>query len=157
MIALEKIAEQLKNHKADGIFDVEIHPDGYVRSQLENRVDPGQPYTLTVQPVAEEHTLRICIPLVTAEQQDIPIPGVSASANISLGGGDLKVDSKSGISFELNHIYQEDDGSDLSPDLLRQLIDGMLRDFRQVETLLLQGQQLVESFMKITPTMFSGF
>ena len=157
MNALEKIAEQLKNRKADGIFDVEIHPDGNIHSQLENRVDPSQPYTLTVHPVSEEHTLRICIPLVTAEQQDIPIPDVSASANISLAGGELKVDSKSGISFELNHIYQEDDGSDLSPDLFGKLIDGMFKDFRQIETLLLQGQQLVESFMKITPTMFSGF
>jgi len=157
MTTLEKIAEKLKNRSGEGIFNVKTNPDGYVRSQLENRVDPSQPYTLTVLLVAQEHTLRICIPLVTAERQDIPIPGLLASANISLAGGDLKVDSKTGISFELNHIYQEDDGSDLLPDLFGQLIDGMLTDFRQVETLLLQGQQLVESCMKITPTMFSGF
>lgn len=157
MNTLKKIVDELKSRKADGIFDVVINADDCICSHLENRVYPSQPYTLTVQPVPDEHTLRISIPLISVEQQDIPIPDVSACANISLSGGDLKVDSKTGVSFELNHIYQEDDGSDLSPDLLGELMDGMLKDFRQVETLLLQGQQFIESLMKITPPIFPGF
>lgn len=149
MIASEKIAEQLKNRKGNGIFDVEIDSDGYVRCQFENRIDPSQPYTLTVHPFAQERTLRIRIPLITLGPQDSPIPGLSFSTAISLINGVLRADSQSGISFELDHICQYDDGNDLSAELFGQLIDGMLTDFRQIETLTLHGQGMIEALMQI--------
>ena len=152
MTTLEKIAEVMKSQKGNGVFQVEVRPEGYIYSQLENRVDPSQPYTLTVHLLPKERTLQIRIPLINAEQQDIPIPRVSASATISLAGGNLKVDSKTGVSFELDYIYQDNDGNDLLPELFEQLIERMFADFRQFEMLILQGQRMFETLMQIVPT-----
>lgn len=155
MISAEAILEVVSYpQKEHGISHTEMRPEGSIVSRLENRIDPNQTYNLMVHLLAEEHTLRIQIPLIGAEEQVIPISSVSANANISLAGGDLKVDSETGVSFEVNHIYKGDDAYDISPDLLRQLIEDFLRDFRQVETLIMQGRQLVDSFMKIVPPLY---
>ena len=153
MFNLEQTAEVLKGQKDLGIFDVQINPNGYVSSQLENRADPNRPYSLTVRPLDGQRTLKIRISVITLAEYDNPIPGVIASAAVSLGKGELRIDSEKGISFEVSHICPDGDDGDLSPEVVEQLIDGLVRNFRQFEILAMQGQGLVETLMKISSPM----
>jgi len=154
MITREQIAEVLRNRKGeDGISEVKIDPDGSVLAKLENRFGRNQPYTLTVHPIVEDRTLRIRIPLVAGERQGSGIPGVLASANICLAGGRLAIDSKNGIAFEVNHVCQGDGDNDLSAELLGQLLDAMVRDFRRIEMLILYAQRLAQASQDIVSTM----
>jgi hypothetical protein len=155
MLGLKTIAEELKNRKVNGIFDVEIAPDGYINAKLENRVDPSQPYTLTVHPIAIGSRLRVSIPLISAGPQEALFAGISISSTISLANGTLKADLKSGVTFELDHICQDDDGNDISSESFGRLIDGMLADFRRIETFILQGQNMVEVLMQIASNQSS--
>ena len=103
MIASEKIAEVLKGQEANGIFLVEINPEVYVCSQLKIRIEPSEPFTLTVRPIAEERTLRINISMIMSDLPDCSVLGVSSSSTISFGNKCLTVSSEKGIVFELNH------------------------------------------------------
>jgi hypothetical protein len=153
MITREQIAEVLRNRKEeDGISEVKIDPEGDVLAKLENRFELSQPHMLTVHLFVEERELRIRIPLVTGERQDNAIPGVLASARICLAGGRLMIDSKNGITFEVNHVI-DDDENNRSAELLGQLLDAMVRDFRRIEMLILYAKRLAQVSQDIVSTM----
>ena len=154
MITREQIAEVLRNRKEeDGISEVKIDPEGDVLAKLENRFEPSQPHTLTtVHLFVEERELRIRIPLVTGERQDSGIPGVLASARICLAGGRLMIDSKNGITFAVNHVIGDDENN-RSAELLGQLLDAMVRDFRRIEMLILYAKRLAQVSQDIVSTM----
>ena len=157
MITPEKVAEVMKGQEGNGIFQVEVNPEGYVHSQLENRIEPSQPYTLTVHPIVQERTLRINISMIMSGLPDRSALGVSASSTISFRNKCLTVDTEKGIVFELNHICQDADGNAPSPGEFGQLLDEMVRFFRQIETLVLHMQGLIKTFMAMVPSISQEF
>ena len=157
MIALEKITEVLRGQEANGIFQVEINPEGYVCSQLENRIEPIHPFTLTVRPIAEERTLRINISMIMSDLPDCSVLGVSSSSTISFGNKCLTVSTKKGIVFELNHVCRDGDDNAPSTQEFEQLLDGMVKFFRQIEMLLLHTKGLTETFMAMLPSISQEF
>ena len=157
MITPEKVAEVLKGQEGNGIFQVEVNPEGYVHSQLENRIEPSQPYTLMVHPIAQERTLRIGISMIMSDLPDYSALGVSASSTISFGNKHLTADTEKGMVFELNHLCQDGDDNAPSPEELGQLLDGMVKFFRQIETLMLHTKGLVETIMGMMPPILQEF
>ena len=157
MIASEKIAEVLKGQEANGIFHVEINPEGYVCSQLKSRIEPSDPFTLTVLPIAEERTLRINISMIMSGLPDCSVLGVSSSSTISFGNKCLTVSTEKGIVFELNHVCRDGDDNAPSTQEFEQLLDGMVKFFRQIEMLLLHTKGLTETFMAMLPSISQEF
>ena len=157
MITSEKIVEVLKGQEANGIFQVEINPEGYVCSQLENRIEPSHPFTLTVHPITQKRTLRINISMNMADLPDYSVLGVSSNSTISFGNKCLTVSTEKGIVFELSHICQDGDDNAPSPQEFGRLLDETVKFFRQVEMLLLHTKGLTETFMAMLPSISQAF
>jgi hypothetical protein len=103
MMTLEQTIEILKE-RPEELGEIRAHPEGYLRTDLANTVNPAQPYTLIVHPIEEQQVLRVCVlGLGTAQRSGSFLP-VLARMNSQLSVGCIGTDEDDDISYRINHV-----------------------------------------------------
>jgi len=159
MITVEQIIEIMSScPKEKGISEIEIGADGDTVSRLENRIDPEQPYHLTVRPLEEAQTLCIDVFPLLNIRKDSDIYRKLILLNLGLGCGCLCSNPSDGrLIFKIEHFCEDDEGPSL--ELLVRLLSVCLRDVRFIKQILLfenmlDGGLTQESAEQFVKTLF---
>jgi len=155
MTKLEQITEQLRTKKASGIFDIETTADGSICTKLENRVRPAEPYTVTIQPIVGRSTLKVSVAVVTDVPQAGLFAGLPIRSSLSFGNITLKTDFQEGVTFEADCPCRDGEGRDYSAVQLAESVEQVVADFRRVEELIMQLENMAKSVVKLAPGLMS--
>ncbi|MCK4784843.1 MAG: hypothetical protein KAV87_13910 [Desulfobacteraceae bacterium] len=162
MITPEEIVEVLSEcPKENGISEIEIGAVGDIVSRLENRIDPEQPYHLTVRLLEEAQTLCIYVFPLLNIRKDSDIYRKLILLNLGLGCGCLCSNPSDGrLLFKIEHFCEDEEGP--SQEFFVRLCFECLRDVRVIEQFLLfenmvdsgltqeSAEQLVKTLFRVT-------
>lgn len=135
MIKPEHITQILERY-TECISEIETDAEGFVRARFVNKIDPGQPYRLVVDPI--ELVLKVWICPIMKIRHDSQVLRDLTRANINLKCGCVGVDRDGRVTFQLNHVCAGNDGEP-SPELIKRLLDDSIETVRYIEKVVLFG------------------
>jgi hypothetical protein len=109
--------------RIDGVGDIEICENEFVRASFSNRLNPKQPHILIVHPIDAELVLRVRVLQLAKVQAGSELPRLVAHENYGLALGKVGISSGDGeLMFEINHPCRNGDSEDPSPEVFARLV-----------------------------------
>lgn len=110
--------------KQDGVKDVEVCKDQYLRARFANRINPAEPHDLIVHPMEDRLALKILVPSITkVRSANSELFRVLQDINFRLLIGKVGTDARDGeVMFEINHACQDGNVADPGPEVFARLI-----------------------------------
>jgi hypothetical protein len=123
MITLSKCRELLEQQ--EGVMDIEVCKDQYLRGHFANRVNPKEPHDLIVHPILEKLVVRVLVPGITKIRSNkSELFRILQDVNYNLLIGKVGTDAHDGeVMFEINHPCQDGETLDPSPVVFARLIE----------------------------------
>lgn len=150
MITSQQVIEVLETYDGDSLRHIEVDNDGSVRSLIANRLDPDRPYTLLIKPVYHGQVLGFLIRWPDKLQLHSAIPKTLLRVNASLGFGYLAINAKDRVVYAFNYVCRQDDDSDPPPELLKTILDKMVRNLPSIDKALVAGRMADAGFSEDT-------
>lgn len=132
MITLAKCKELLEQQ--EGVADVEVCKEQYLRGHFTNPVNPKEPHDLIVHPIPEKLVVRVLVPGITKiRSSKSELFRILQDVNYNLLIGKVGTDAHDGeVMLEINHPCQDGETADPSPDVFARLVEMAIETARDV-------------------------